>query len=315
MTAVTGSQGLWCGDLSLMKTISRRTVLAAAAASTLIPTAWAKPKIDLDKRALAALEQKSGGRLGVCAIDTASGRTLAHRVDERFAMCSTFKLPLSAAILQRADQGKLKLDSVVAYGKADMVPYAPVTEKNLDKGGMTLRDLVEAAQTTSDNVAANLLLKQIGGPEGFTQFFRDIGDQVTRLDRYEPAMNGGGVAHDERDTTTPAAMAATVAKLFASGLLADASRAQLTQWMVDTKTGLKRLRAGLPSDWKAGDKTGTAMDGKLGKYNDVAVAWPKDRAPIVIAAYFNVPQTSDAIEDQYQAVLAEVGRIAGAWAG
>lgn len=271
--------------------------------------------IDLNKRALTALEQKSGGRLGLCAMDTASGRTLTHRADERFAMCSTFKLPLAAAILQRADQGKLKLDTVVAYGKDDMVPYAPVTEKNLAKGGMTIRDLVEAAQKTSDNVAANLLLKQIGGPAGFTQFFRDIGDEVTRLDRFEPAMNGGGVAGDERDTTTPAAMAQTVAKIFTNGLLVDDSRALLTQWLVDTKTGLKRLRAGLPPDWKAGDKTGTAMDGKLGKYNDVAVAWPNDRGPIVIATYFNVSQTSDAIEDQHQAVLAEAGRIATTWAG
>lgn len=230
-------------------------------------------------------------------------------------MCSTFKLPLAAAILQRAGQGKLKLDAVVPYGKDDMVPHAPVTEKNLDKGGMTIGDLAEAAQKTSDNVAANLLLKQIGGPAGFTQFFREIGDEVTRLDRYEPEMNSGGVVGDERDTTTPAAMAATVAKLFTSDVLAGDSRALLTQWTIDTKTGLKRLRAGLPAGWNAGDKTGTALDGKLGKYNDVAIAWPKDRGVIVIAAYLNVPQTSDAIEDQHQAVLADVGRIVAAWAG
>ncbi|MEQ1867847.1 MAG: class A beta-lactamase [Micropepsaceae bacterium] len=269
--------------------------------------------IDLNRRALAALERTSGGRLGVCAIDAGSGRTLMHRADERFAMCSTFKLPLAAAILQRADQGKLALDTMVPYGKADMVPYAPVTEKDLDKGGMTVRDLAEAAQKVSDNVAANLLLKQIGGPAGFTQFFRDIGDEVTRLDRYEPEMNAGGAEGDERDTTTPAAMAATVVKLFTSEALTAQSRALLAQWTIDTKTGLKRLRAGLPTDWKAGDKTGTALDGKLGKYNDAAIAWPKDRAPIVIAAYFNVAQTSEA--DRHQAVLAEVARIATTWAG
>jgi len=269
----------------------------------------------LDKRALVALEQKSGGRLGVCAIDTATGRKLAHRGDERFAMCSTFKLPLAGALLRAADRGTLKLDTVVPYGKEDLVPHAPVTEKNLDKGGMTIRDLAEAAQKTSDNVAANLLLKQIGGPAGFTQFFRDIGDSVTRLDRYEPEMNAGGVENDERDTTTPAAMAETVRKLMLTGALSRGARLVLREWMIDTKTGLKRLRAGLPSDWAAGDKTGTAMNGKLGKYNDVAIAWPKDREPLVVAAYFNVPQSSEDIEDQHQGVLAEVGRIASAWAG
>ena len=271
--------------------------------------------IDLDKRALITLEQEAGGRLGVCAIDTASGRTLAHRADERFAMCSTFKLPLAAAILQRADQGKLKLDTFVPYGKADMVSYAPVTELNLEKGGMTIGALAEAAQKTSDNVAANLLLKQVGGPQGFTLFFRDIGDEVTRLDRYEPDMNAGGVGNDARDTTTPAAMAATVRKLMTGDTLTAGSRKVLRDWMIDTRTGLKRLRAGLPEAWITGDKTGTSVDGKMGKYNDVAVAWRGDRAPLVVAAYFNVPQTSDAIEDQYQAVLAEVGHIASVWAG
>jgi beta-lactamase class A len=297
-----------------MKTVSRRVVVAASAALVAAP-AFARSKIDLDKRALVELERTSGGRLGVHIIDTATGRTLSHRGDERFAMCSTFKLPLAAAILRAADRGKLKLDTVVPYGKDDMVFHAPVTSRNLDKGGMTVRDLAEAAQKTSDNVAANLLLKQIGGPEGFTQFFRDIGDTVTRLDRYEPEMNAGGVEGDERDTTTPEAMAETVRKLMLTGAMSRGARLTLREWMIDTQTGMKRLRAGFPADWTAGDKTGTAMNGKLGKYNDVAIGWPKDRAPLVVAAYFNVPQTSEDIEDRYQAALAEVGRIASAWAG
>jgi beta-lactamase class A len=296
-----------------MKPVSRRVVLAASAALVATP-AFARSRIDLDKRALVNLEQKSGGRLGVHVIDTASGRTLSHRADERFAMCSTFKLPLAAAILRAADQGKLKLDTVVPYGKDDMVYYAPVTEKNLDKGGMPIGDLAEAAQKTSDNVAANLLVKQLGGPAGFTQFFRDIGDDVTRLDRYEPAMNAGGVEGDERDTTTPKAMAETIRKLLLGEVLSREAATTLRTWMIDTKTGLKRLRAGLPAEWTAGDKTGTAMNGKLAKYNDIAIVWLTDRAPLVITAYFNVPQTSEDIEDRYQAVLAEVGRIASVWA-
>jgi beta-lactamase class A len=296
-----------------MKSVSRRVVLAASAAFVATP-ALARSKIDLDKRALVELEQKSGGRLGVHVIDTASDRTLSLRADERFAMCSTFKLPLAAAILRAADQGKLKLDAVVPYGKDDMVFHAPVTEKNLDKGGMPIRDLAEAAQKTSDNVAANLLVKQLGGPAGFTQFFRDIGDTVTRLDRYEPEMNAGGVENDERDTTTPKAMAETIRNLLLGEVLSREAAVTLRAWMIDTKTGLKRLRAGLPAGWTAGDKTGTAMNGKLAKYNDIAIVWLADRAPLVITAYFNVPQTSEDIEDRYQAVLAEVGRIASVWA-
>jgi beta-lactamase class A len=294
-----------------MKPVSRRSVLAAPAAFALVPSF--RPSVDWNKRALRDLEAKSGGRLGVCAIDTAWGRSLTYRGDERFAMCSTFKLPLAAAVLAAADRGTLKLDTVVPYGQDDMVSHAPVTAKNLDKGGMTIGALAEAAQKTSDNVAANLLLKLLGGPAGFTQILRDTGDIDTRLDRYEPEMNAGGAEGDERDTTTPIAMAYTARNVLLGDVLKPDSRKLLRDWMIDTSTGLKRLRAGFPDSWIAGDKTGTAMNGKLAKYNDVAVAWPKDRAPLVVAAYFNVAQTSDDIEDRYQAVLAEVGRIATAW--
>jgi beta-lactamase class A len=179
---------------------------------------------------------------------------------------------------------------------------------------MTIGALAEAAQKTSDNVAANLLLKQLGGPAGFTQILRDIGDIDTRLDRYEPEMNAGGAEGDERDTTTPNSMAYTTRNILLGDVLEPDARKLLRAWMIDTKTGLKRLRAGFPESWIAGDKTGTALNGKLGKYNDVAVAWPAGRAPIVIAAYFNVPQTSEDIEDRHQAVLADAARIAVTWA-
>lgn len=294
-----------------MTNLSRRTLIGAAAMAAVLPAA-AKPMIDLDKRKLVELEQKSGGRLGVCVLDTVNNRRLTHRADERFAMCSTFKLPLAAAILRLADQDKLKLDTFVPYTKADIVMHAPVTEPNLAKGGMKIRDLAEAAQKQSDNVAANLLLKQLGGPAGFTQFFRDIGDQTTRIDRFEPDMNDVKPG-DERDTTTPVAMAETIRKLLVLDLLKPDSRDLLWQWMADTTTGTKRLRAGLPASWRAGDKTGTYLGNEGAKVNDVAIATPPDRPAIIITAYLNTTTPSENIRDEDQAVLAEVGRIAAAW--
>ncbi len=297
-----------------MTHLSRRSALACLAGiPCLASLAHAKPRVDLDKRALVELEQKSGGRLGVCILDTATGRRLAHREDERFAMCSTFKLPLAAAILREADRGKVKLDAFVPYTKADMIAHAPVTEANLDKGGMTIGALAEAAQKQSDNPAANLLLKRLGGPAGLTQFFRDLGDTVTRVDRYEPEMNRV-VPGDERDTTTPEAMAATIEMiLLTDRVLTQRSRDLLIQWTIDTQTGVKRLRAGLPKDWRAGDKTGTGYDDIAGKVNDIAIAWPPGKAPIVVTAYYNTAGPADDIRDEDQAVLAEVGRIAAAW--
>ncbi len=298
-------------------TINRRQALLAAGASLLLPfpgMAWSRVLPASDLQALAALERKVGGRLGVALLDTGSGQMVGHRLNERFGMCSTFKMPLAAAILREVDQGHLRHDQWVPYGAADAVAHAPVTQKHLQRGGMTVVALAEAAQTTSDNVAANLLLKLIGGPAGFTANLRAAGDAITRLDRYEPHMNHVK-GPDERDTTTPAAMARTTEQLLTTNWLSSASRELLIGWMVATTTGELRLRAGLPNNWRSGDKTGTGMaPGMPDKYNDVAIAWPPGKAPLIISAFYETARPhKGGMRDEDQAVLAEVGRIAAAW--
>ena len=263
---------------------------------------------------LMALEARSQGRLGVGILETATGELVGHRRDERFAMCSTFKLPLAAEVLRDVDAGKRKLDQFIPYSKGDMVSHAPVTGANLAAGGMTIGELAKATQITSDNPAANLILRELGGPEAVTQRFRLAGDPVTRIDRYEPMMNFV-VGDDLRDTTSPAAMAGLIARYLTTEYLSKASKDLLIDWMVETRTGAKRLRAGFPPEWKAGDKTGTGMaDGMLDKYNDVAIFWPPERAPIIVAAYYETAIAYGDIRDEFQAVLAEVGRIASRWA-
>jgi beta-lactamase class A len=304
--------------MNINTSISRRHALQIAstgllAATTAVQALQPRPSFATTTKALAELERSTGGRLGVGLLDTASGQTTGHRLGERFAMCSTFKLPLAGAVLREIDQGSLQHDQWVAYGKSDMVAHAPVTTENLPRGGMTVLALAEAAQTTSDNPAANLLLKLLGGPAGFTAILRAAGDTTTRLDRYEPQMNRV-VGQDLRDTTTPAAMARTTAHLLTSNWLSTASRETLIAWMVATTTGAQRLRAGLPGDWRAGDKTGTGSIAKVhDKYNDLAIAWPPGKAPLVITAFLETRHSHPGIRDEDQAVLAEVGRIATAW--
>jgi beta-lactamase class A len=261
-----------------------------------------------------ALEARYQGRLGVGILDTATGELVGHRPDERFAMCSTFKLPLAAEVLRDVDAGRRKLDQFIPYSKGDMVSHAPVTGANLAAGGMTIGELAKATQITSDNPAANLILRELGGPEALTQRFRLAGDPVTRIDRYEPMMNFV-VGDDPRDTTSPAAMAGLIARYLTTDYLSKPSKDLLIGWMIETRTGAKRLRAGFPPEWKAGDKTGTGMaDGMLDKYNDVAIFWPPGRAPIIVAAYYETAIAYGDIRDEFQAVLAEVGRIASRWA-
>ncbi len=286
--------------------LTRRSLLCAA-----VPLPLAARTAD----DLAALEARAGGRLGVALFDTASPRRWVHRSDERFGLCSTFKLPLAGAVLQALDQGRLRADARLPLRPEDRVQHMPTTEAWLARGWATPTALAQAAQLSSDNLAANVLLRSVGGPEAFTAWLRAQGDAVTRVDRYEPAMNRVA-AGDERDTTSPAAFAGLVATLCTGAALKPARRALLVQWMRDTRTGQRRLRAGLPAAWRAGDKTGTGFGpGMPDRINDVAVFWPPGRAPWVLACFYEGPaQSSDWVRPQDEAVLAEVGRLAGAFA-
>ncbi|MCX2861029.1 class A beta-lactamase [Paucibacter sp. PLA-PC-4] len=301
-----------------MNNLSRRQVLLLTGASSLLlgGLPGAADAALTAHAPFAALENRAGGRLGVAVLDCTDGALIGHRASERFALCSTFKLPLAGVVMREADQGRLRLDRQLIYGPADMVPHAPVTSKHLAAGRMSIAALAEATQTTSDNVAANLLLRELGGPAGLTFRLRELGDSETRLDRYEPQMNVVDVVHagELRDTSTPLAMARTTERLLNSDWLAPASRERLAQWMVATDTGLKRLRAGFPAGWKSGDKTGSFTGpGIADKLNDIAIAWPLGRSPLIVSAYYESPGQHDRMRDQDQAVLAEVGRLAAAW--
>lgn len=243
-----------------------------------------------------------GGKLGVAALDTGSGKRVEYRASERFAMCSTFKLPLVAAVLERVDAGQEDLQRRVAFDASAILEYAPVTKLHVAEGAMSVEALCEAAVTVSDNTAANLLLETVGGPAGFTERLRAWGDTTSRLDRNEPMLNAA-LAGDVRDTTTPLAMVGTFQQLLLGHVLRDASKQRLCDWLVATKTGLKRLRGGVPPEWRAGDKTGT---GNNGATNDVAIVWPPGKAPVLIAAY---TWGSDAEPEQLFAVLADSAKV------
>jgi beta-lactamase class A len=238
----------------------------------------------------------------VYALDTGSGRSIAYRAHERFPMCSTFKLLLVGAVLALVDERNESLARLVGYGNADMIANSPVTSAHLNKASLTVSQLCAAAIEHSDNTAANLLIHSLLGPAGVTKFARKIGDPVTRLDRDEPQLNSA-VPGDPRDTTSPAAMAADAQALVLGNVLSAHLRAQLRAWLVADETGTQRLRAGVPATWREGDKTGT---GDRGTANDVAIFWPPQRAPIVVAAYATGMTVSASAQD---AILANVGRI------
>ncbi|WP_399930053.1 class A beta-lactamase [Streptomyces kanamyceticus] len=266
-------------------TPSRRTLLGAAAASPVLlsvpGTAHATTPSTDARRRLRELEKGYPGRIGVHALNTGTGASLGYRADERFAIASTFKVLAAAAILRRArEQEPGLLDVLIRYGRDDLVTHSPRCEMHLETG-MTVRELCDATITYSDNGAANLLMRRIGGPSGITEFARSLGDSRTRLDRWEPDLNTN-VPGDRRDTTTPASMTADLDKLILGDALHPRDRDQLIRWLLENTTGDKRIRAGLPKDWRVGDKTGTPAYGGV---NDVAVAWPPRQAPWIISVY------------------------------
>jgi beta-lactamase class A len=208
----------------------------------------------------------------------------------------------AAAALKRVDDGAERLDRVVAYGPGDLLEYAPVTKAHVAEGGMTLADLCAAAIDWSDNTAADLVLAAIGGPAGFTQFARSLGDSVTRLDRNEPGLNEA-TPGDERDTTSPRAMADDMRRVLLDDVLSEASRRRLEAWLIDDKVGDKRLRAGLPPGWRIGDKTGS---GDHGTANTIAIIRPPERAPIIATVYLT---ESSAPMDARNAIHKEIGAL------
>ncbi len=251
---------------------------------------------------IAAIEARLGGRIGVAGLDTGNGKRIDYRAEERFPLCSTFKFLAAAAVLKRVDEKKDKLDRFVSYDAKDILEYAPVTKAHLGNGGMTLDALCAAAIEQSDNTGGNLLLEAIGGPVGLTNFARDLGDRMTRLDRKEPELNSA-IPGDDRDTTTPASMLGDIRQLLVGNTLSASSRQQLQEWLQANETGAAMIRVGIPTNWIVGDKTGRGANGAT---NDVAIVHPPDRAPIVLAIYC-VGSTASA--NDRAAAVAEAAKV------
>ncbi|MEU4766050.1 class A beta-lactamase [Actinosynnema sp. NPDC023794] len=299
------------------RTISRRAFLGAAAllplagcareptppsapSSTPPGTTSAPSSAPTDH--LVELERRFDARLGVYALATGTGTTLAHRADERFAFCSTFKGLAAAAVLHRNPLSHL--DTVVMYSEDDLMASSAITRQHVATG-MTIRQVCDAAVRHSDGTAGNLLLRELGGPAGLTDYTRALGDTVTRSDRFEPDLTTA-TPGDLRDTTSPRAIGADYQRIVLGDALEHDKRAFLCDLLERnaTKAGAHRVRAGVPQGWTVADKTGT---GDYGTVNDIAVVWPPDAPPLVISI-MSSKATADAKHDQ--ALLAEAAAYA-----
>lgn len=290
----------------MLKFRTRRTFLLSAAAipftQLLSGCASNAARMSSTEAEFAALERTSGGRLGVDAYDTANGMQISYRASERFPMCSTFKIVLVGAILAQSTRNEGFLQRHVTYAQSEVVSNSPVSGKHV-ADGMTVAELCGAAIRYSDNTAANLLIRLLGGPSAVTSFARSIGDSEFRLDRYETELNTA-IPGDMRDTSTPAAMGRSLRALVLGDALPQHQRKLLEDWLRGSTTGAHRIRAGVSADWQVGDKTGS---GEYGTSNDAALLWPSTRAPVSLVVYYTQSEPTAKWKDE---VIASAARIA-----
>lgn len=298
-------------------TLDRRTFIGSAlAGGAMVGIAGCVPIDTSPLGRLAAslriIEADAGGTLGVELRDVQSGQAIGLNRDLRFGHCSSFKLSLAAMVLHR--HGRIDdYERLVIVREEDVISHSPFVEGEVGNP-VNLLELAEAVQRFSDNGAANILLREIGGPEALTAFWREIGDDVSRLDRYELQLNHVP-AGEMRDTSTPRAMAETVAKLVYGPALGEEDRALLRHWMIDTRTGMRRVRAGLPADWQAGDKTGTSLWPGMGSlYVDIGFVEPTGQGPLTFATYYRARDTHSSVEPEAERVLARVGGVLARYA-
>lgn len=274
--------------------------LAGCSTAAAPPAQDPAARVQHQEAGFAALEQRFHARLGVHAVDTATGAEVAHRADERWAFASTHKVFSAAAVLRRNTvEG---LDRRIGYTRADLQEYSPVTGPRVDTG-MTLREVVVAAVRDSDNTAANLLFRELGGPAGLQQELRAIGDGTTRSDRIETGL-GETSPGDDRDTTTPRAFSADLRAVALGDVLPADKREILLGAMTDSPITEELVPAGTPAGWEVADKSGNA---DFGTRNDIAVVYPPNGAPIVLAI---MTDRAEREADYDNALVAEATRAA-----
>lgn len=262
-------------------------------------TGQVKHKNQATHKECSKLEQKFDARLGVYAIDTGTNQTISYRPNERFAFASTYKALAAGVLLQQNSIDTL--NEVITFTKEDLVDYSPVTEKHVDTG-MKLGEIAEAAVRYSDNTAGNILFHKIGGPKGFEKALRKMGDRVTMSDRFETELNEA-IPGDIRDTSTAKAIARNLKDFTIGNALPHQKRNILTDWMKGNATGDKLIRAGVPTDWVVADKSGA---GSYGTRNDIAIVWPPNRSPIIIAILSSKDEKEATYDNQLIKEAAEV---------
>ena len=255
---------------------------------------------DLIVNSIKEVEQNLGAKVGVSIYSVSDGYLWHYNGDSRFPLMSTFKTLACAKLLHDVETAKLSIDRSVKIEEQDLIAWSPITEKLVGES-FSLKQACTAAMVMSDNTAANIVLDGISGPSELTLFMKELGDEVTRLDRIEPHLNEAR-SGDERDTTTPNAIVKSLGKLLYGEKLSSGSKEQLIEWMAGNKVSDSLLRSVLPEGWSIADRSGA---GGFGSRGITAAIWSNEQQPLIVAIYLT--QTEASFDERNKAI-AKIGR-------
>jgi beta-lactamase class A len=260
---------------------------------------------------LAAIVKPVDTTVGVAVVDLQSGKRTLIRGNERFPMGSVYKLPIALTVLKQVDEEKLFLTDDATITPDRFSPgWSPL--RDAAKGQpihTTVGALLQEMVSVSDNTASDYLLDLVGGGAVVTKRMRELGIEDIRIDRRErdiaadiEAKGAGAYVRDVRDTATPAAMAALLVKLAKAedGLGAE-SHEVLVRGMTETKTGMNRIRAGIPADALLAHKTGTMPL----VVNDAGLITKPDGTQLVLVVFTKGGKAKDEAREK---VIAEIAK-------
>lgn len=254
---------------------------------------------------IAELADPSQGRIGVAAIDLATGEQVMVLGDQLFPLASTSKVAVAATFLEMVEQGRFSLSSEFPLMMPERSARFSSAKAPVRPGQyMPAIDLIEIMITRSSNPATDALLAAVGGPgavndwtrrQGIAEFSinRDIATLVRDDGEYDPARH-----IDKRDAATPRAMAQLLAGLYRGQYLSGESRQVLLGAMSRTVTGKRRIPAHIPLEARVSHKTGSLNNTS----SDVGLIECPDGRTIAVAIYVTGQGTRLAREERIAAI-------------
>lgn len=226
-------------------------------------------------------------------------------------MQSVFKLPLAVTVLHQIEQGSLSLDQAVRFRPDDRIlphVYSPLQNKYPEASvDVPILELLRLTVSLSDNVAADILLRSVGGPKAVTDYIASLGVVGFHLEDGEDVLHRD-VTAQYRNWFEPTGAVQLLRRISDSSSLSSTHTALLLGWM-ETSVKSARLKGDLPAGTAVAHKAGTSDvdEGIARATNDIGLITLPDGRRLAIAVFIT---DSKADEVTREKVIARIARAA-----